>query len=51
LSEKSAHFNAAMAEDSGVTADGLKLKITEQLQATYVEIEDMSGLSIPFEYL
>jgi hypothetical protein len=39
------HF--AMAEESGVTEDGLKAKITEQLQATHVEIEDMSGIFLP----
>jgi len=32
-----------MAEESGVTEAGLKTKIIEQLQATHVEIEDMSG--------
>jgi hypothetical protein len=32
-----------MAADSGVTEDGLKTKITDLLQATYVDIEDMSG--------
>ncbi|KAN0101696.1 bola-like protein [Hyaloscypha variabilis] len=32
-----------MAEESPVTEAGLKAKITEQLQATHVEIEDMSG--------
>ncbi|KUJ14822.1 bola-like protein, partial [Mollisia scopiformis] len=32
----------AMAE-SGVTEESLKTKIREQLQATHVEIEDMSG--------
>ncbi|KAH8779305.1 bola protein [Hyaloscypha finlandica] len=32
-----------MAEESGVTEVGLRAKITEQLQATHVEIEDMSG--------
>ena len=33
-----------MAEASGVTEAGLKTKIVEALQATYVEIEDMSGM-------
>ena len=28
---------------SGVTIEGLRRKIGEQLEATYVEIEDMSG--------
>lgn len=32
-----------MAE-SGVTEESLRTKITEQLQATHVEIEDMSGV-------
>lgn len=32
-----------MAEASGVTEASLKTKITDLLQATYVEIEDMSG--------
>ncbi|KAJ5081272.1 BolA protein [Penicillium angulare] len=38
-----AAINAAMADTSGVTADSLKLKLTEQLQAQFVEIEDLSG--------
>lgn len=33
-----------MAE-SGVTEESLKTKITEQLQATHVAIEDMSGIA------
>jgi hypothetical protein len=37
----------AMAEASGVTEADLKAKIIEQLQATHVEIEDMSGISTP----
>jgi len=36
-----------MAEDSGVTEAGLKAKITDLLQATHVEIEDMSGIVAP----
>jgi hypothetical protein len=36
-----------MAEASGVTEADLKAKITERLQATHVEIEDMSGISTP----
>jgi hypothetical protein len=36
-----------MAEESGVTETGLKAKIIEQLQATHVEIEDMSGIFCP----
>jgi hypothetical protein len=36
-----------MTEASGVTEADLKAKIIEQLQATHVEIEDMSGISNP----
>ncbi|QSZ31146.1 hypothetical protein DSL72_000709 [Monilinia vaccinii-corymbosi] len=32
-----------MAEGSGVSAEALKLKITDLLNASHVEIEDMSG--------
>ncbi|PQE13368.1 hypothetical protein CJF31_00008368 [Rutstroemia sp. NJR-2017a BVV2] len=32
-----------MAESSGVSAEDLKAKITEVLQASHVDIEDMSG--------
>ncbi|KAF7929890.1 uncharacterized protein EAE97_009487 [Botrytis byssoidea] len=32
-----------MAEASGVSAEALKVKITESLNASHVEIEDMSG--------
>ncbi|KAJ6090196.1 hypothetical protein N7486_009011 [Penicillium sp. IBT 16267x] len=35
--------NAAMADTSGITADALKLKLLDQLQAQHVEIEDLSG--------
>ncbi|KAJ5631018.1 bola protein [Penicillium longicatenatum] len=35
--------NAAMADTSGITADSLKLKLLDQLQAQHVEIEDLSG--------
>ena len=31
--------------ETGVTTDKIKTKLTEQLEATHVEIEDMSGLS------
>lgn len=46
LSARSASVvDAAMADaTSGVTADGLKGKLTEQLQALHVEIEDLSGM-------
>lgn len=33
-----------MADTSGVTADSLKSKLLEQLQAQHVEIEDLSGM-------
>jgi stress-induced morphogen len=36
-----------MAEESGVTENVLRTKITQQLQATHVEIEDMSGILCP----
>lgn len=32
-----------MAEAPGITEDSLKKKITDLLQASYVDIEDMSG--------
>lgn len=35
--------NAAMADTSGITAESLKSKLIEQLQAQHVEIEDLSG--------
>jgi hypothetical protein len=34
---------------SGVTMDGLKKKLEEGLGATYVEIEDLSGMSYNLE--
>lgn len=34
---------AQVQATSGVTMEGLKMKLEEQLGATYVEIEDMSG--------
>lgn len=38
-------INAAMADaTSGVTADLLKSKLIDQLQAEHVEIEDLSGM-------
>jgi hypothetical protein len=36
-----------MAEAPGITEDGLKKKITDLLQASYVDIEDMSGNIMP----
>ncbi|KAB8224756.1 bola protein [Aspergillus novoparasiticus] len=39
-----AAINAAMADTTaGVTPEGLKSKLVEQLQAQHVEIEDLSG--------
>ena len=38
-----AAVDAAMADTSGITADSLKNKLVEQLQAHHVEIEDLSG--------
>lgn len=46
LSRSYAVTNPVMADNastSGVTADGLKEKLTAQLEAQFVEIEDMSG--------
>jgi len=34
---------SAMAEESSVTESGLKATLVEKLQATHVDIEDMSG--------
>jgi hypothetical protein len=42
-SHDSRRLIVAMAEASGVTETSLKTKITELLQATHVEIEDVSG--------
>lgn len=39
-----AAVDAAMADTSGITADSLKAKLVEQLQAQHVEIEDLSGM-------
>jgi hypothetical protein len=44
-SRKQALTLAIMAEESGVTEKGLKATLIEKLQATHVEIEDMSGSS------
>ena len=33
--------------DSGVTPEGIKATLREKLEATYVEIEDMSGIQYP----
>lgn len=38
-----AAVNAAMADTSGITAESLKLKLMDVLQAQHVEIEDLSG--------
>lgn len=43
-----AAVNAAMADaTSSVTADSLKAKLIDQLQAQHVEIEDLSGMEEP----
>jgi hypothetical protein len=39
-----------MAEDSGVTAPDLEAKLKSSLDATHVEIEDMSGTYSPATY-
>jgi stress-induced morphogen len=47
ISRSFASFHSAMvdtAPESGVTAELLKGKLTNQLGAQYVEIEDMSGM-------
>lgn len=44
-----AAINAAMADTSGITADSLKNKLTEVLQAQHVEVEDLSGMEIEIE--
>lgn len=44
-----AAINAAMADTSGITADSLKNKLTETLQALHVEVEDLSGTKSDFE--
>lgn len=41
-----AAINAAMADTSGITADSLKNKLTETLQALHVEVEDLSGMEV-----
>lgn len=40
----SAAIDAAMADTSGITADSLRAKLIDQLQAQHVEIEDLSGM-------
>ena len=44
-----AAINAAMADTSGITADSLKNKLTESLQAQHVEVEDLSGMEIEIQ--
>lgn len=39
-----------MAEGLSITEDGLKQKIIDVLQASYVDIEDMSGKPTLFAY-
>lgn len=42
-----AAVDAAMADStSGVTAESVRSKLIEQLQAPYVEIEDLSGMRL-----
>lgn len=36
-----------MAPTSDITLEGLKGKIVESLEATHVDVEDMSGMRIP----
>lgn len=45
--------NMADASETGVTADSIRTKLIDQLQAQYVEIEDLSGefSSIQFSVL
>lgn len=44
-----AAVDAAMADSSsGITAESLRGKIIEQLQAQHVEIEDLSGMYYDF---
>jgi hypothetical protein len=40
-----AAFNA-MADTSGITADSLKNKLIDTLQALHVEVEDLSGMDL-----
>jgi hypothetical protein len=40
-----------MVEESGVTEASLKAKLVDLLQATHVEIEDMSGTTTPLPLL
>lgn len=44
-----AAINAAMADTSGITADSLKNKLTETLQAVHVEVEDLSGTTLKYD--
>jgi hypothetical protein len=39
----SATSDAASAEASGVTADAVKAKLQSQLEASHVDIDDISG--------
>jgi hypothetical protein len=43
MSARSDAETGQAAKSSGVTVEGLKAKLESELQATYVEIEDMSG--------
>jgi hypothetical protein len=44
------YLHHAMAEASGVTEATLKIKLVELLQATHVEIEDVSGTAAPLSF-
>jgi hypothetical protein len=35
-----------MADTSGITADSLKNKLIDTLQALHVEVEDLSGMDL-----
>ena len=45
-----AGINAAMADTPGITAISLKDKLSVQLNADYVEIEDLSGMNLVLEW-
>ena len=44
-----AAIDAAMADTSGITAESLKNKLADTLQAIHVEVEDLSGMEIKIE--
>jgi hypothetical protein len=45
LSARSYAASNAMADTSGITADSLKNKLIDTLQALHVEVEDLSGMA------